>query len=381
MERRWKADEAALRTLRRRQDLAPTVRERTPTAPHVELRRAAERVLRTWPHSAAAPLLLDEPIEQELGRVVDALEDALHDDATPQMAPVRNPILRRRLLELLHSEVLELWTEQADETPGAERPWLALIRVLTNSRRQLDPEWGQDIPTLLASPDGLRLVAEIAHDLRSPLTAVLFLSDTLRRGHSGPLSEPQLRQMGLIYSATLGLIEVASDMIELARGGEHLSARDVVPFSIRETLESVRGIVEPLAEEKHLQLRLRGAEPDSRMGHPIALNRVLLNLSTNALKFTDHGSVEVMAEVVDRQRLRWSVRDTGPGIPEEARDSLYVPFRVRADSGYHFSGTGLGLTIARRLVRAMGSELSYESSPDWGTRFYFDIEAPPTPRH
>ena len=107
---------------------------------------------------------------------------------------------------------------------------------------------------------------------------------------------------------------------------------------------------------------------------------MLLNLTTNALKFTDEGFVEIVARAKSPTRVEFSVRDTGNGIAREVLKTLYRPFR-RSPSGdrYSFSGTGLGLSICRRLVEAMGSELQLETDPNWGTRFFFELELRPAP--
>jgi len=220
-------------------------------------------------------------------------------------------------------------------------------------------------------------VVEVAHDLRSPLTSILFLAETLQRGRSGNINAVQERQLGLIYSAAFGLSSLASDVIELARGGDRLVDLDPIPFSISDILESVRDIVQPIAEEKGLTVRLEAPESDFRVGHPVALSRVLLNLTTNALKFTSEGFVEVSGKQLDDTRVEFSVRDTGRGIPSQAMLTLFEPFRRRQKQGeYAFSGAGLGLSICRKLVEAMRSNLRVETAPDFGTRFYFELALP-----
>src|SRR5262249_33502965 len=154
-------------------------------------------------------------------------------------------------------------------------------------------DWAQHFADRLSGPDGMDLVVEVAHDLRSPLTSILFLSETLQRARSGPINAVQERQLGLIYSAAFGLSSMASDVIELARGGDRLVDLDPLPFSVADIFESVRDIVQPIAEEKGLQVALHFPELDFRVGYPVALSRVLLNLTTNALKFTSEGLVEV----------------------------------------------------------------------------------------
>jgi signal transduction histidine kinase len=217
----------------------------------------------------------------------------------------------------------------------------------------------------------------VAHDLRSPLTSILFLAETLQRARSGAVNPVQERQLGLIYSAAFGLSSVASDVIELARGGDRLVDVDPMPFSITDILESVRDIVLPIAEEKSLSVRLSPSESDFRIGYPVALSRVLLNLTTNALKFTAEGFVEVAARQVSASAVEFSVRDTGRGIPPQSMATLFEPFRRRQKQGeYAFSGSGLGLSICRKLVEAMGSALQVETAPDFGTRFYFVLDLP-----
>jgi signal transduction histidine kinase len=240
---------------------------------------------------------------------------------------------------------------------------------------------GRQLGEGLTGPDALELFVEAAHDLRSPLSAILFLADTLHSGRSGEVNKTQHRQLGLIYSAALGLSGLLNDALDLAHGGRELADGEPVPLSLRELLESAADIARPMAEEKDLRIVLTAAEPDRRLGHPLALSRVLLNLTTNALKFTDRGSVAISCAATGATRIEFSVRDTGPGISPEALEHLYQPFRracTRSDK--RFSGTGLGLAITRKLVTAMESRLEVETG-NWGTRFYFELDLPVLPHH
>ncbi len=253
-----------------------------------------------------------------------------------------------------------------------------LLGGLENVQEAIQPNWSEFFASRLSDPDGLDLVVEIAHDLRSPLTSILFLAETLQRGQSGPVNDIQHRQLRLIYGAGLGLSSLASNVIELARGGDRLVDDEPSPFSVTEVLESVRDIVRPIAEEKGLAIRLTPPITDHRMGHPIALSRVLLNLTTNALKFTDEGYVDLTARAGEGNGVEFNVRDTGHGIEPGVIANLYQPFRrAGGRDGYRFSGTGLGLAISRKLVEAMDSRLEVETRPDWGTRFFFDLDLPP----
>ncbi len=296
----------------------------------------------------------------------------------PDEGTLPRSVLGRRLLGLLRRQLIGR-AIRLDPAPDS-RQLLALLTALEDVGHRIDSDWSQHFSDTLAGPDGLELVVEVAHDFRSPVTSILFLAETLQKGRSGPVTELQERQLGLIYSAAFGLSGVASDVIELARGGDRLVDLDPIPFSVADIFESVRDIVQPIAEEKGLAVQLLRPEADLRVGHPVALSRVLLNLTTNALKFTDTGSVELGGRRLEGHQVEFWVRDTGRGIPPQAMLTLYEPFRRRQHAGeYAFSGSGLGLSICRKLVEAMGGELKVETEAGKGTRFIFQIAIPPAP--
>ena len=250
--------------------------------------------------------------------------------------------------------------------------------VVTTVQRPAPEREPQDLEACLAGPNGLDLVVELAHDLRSPLTSILFLAEALQQGQGGSVTPEQARQLGLIYSAALCLCATASDVLELARGGNRLVDRSPAPFSVADTFASVRSMVLPIAEEKGLAVRLVHPVPERRVGQARGLSRVLLNLATNAVKFTDTGYVEVAARPIGTKRLEFSVRDTGAGIDPALLGTLYQPVRpVPTDGRHHFSSSGLGLAICRKLATAMGTVLQVETRPNWGTRFYFEVDCPP----
>jgi signal transduction histidine kinase len=306
------------------------------------------------------------------------LSAAIRQEATgtaADLSSVPRNALSRRLLGLIRGAFI---TRVRALPPPDPAQLLRVLQAIEVVAEHLEADWSQHFTDRLSAPDGLELVVEVAHDLRSPLTSILFLAETLQRGRSGPVNTVQERQLGLIYSAAFGLSSVASDVIELARGGDRLVDLDPIPFSVTDVLESVRDIVQPIAEEKNLAVKVTSPEADFRIGHPVALSRVLLNLTTNALKFTAEGSVEVTAVARNPRCIEFSVRDTGRGIPPQSMATLFEPFRRRQKPGeYTFSGSGLGLSICRKLVEAMGSVLQVETASGYGTRFYFMLDLPP----
>lgn len=344
------------------------------------LREAAQVVAAQWTDDRGDALDPREMVEV-LVAVAHAVDQRLpRDDQTAAAAPPvparATTALGRRLLDLLRAELVRRWGDAEGEVDPASA--LALMQATEAVRVASEPDWSRVATSRLAGPDGPELLVEVAHDLRSPLTSILFLAETLQRGQSGAVSELQRRQLGLIYGAALGLNSLASDLIELVRGGDRLPEQEQAPFSITEIFESVRDIVRPIAEEKRLTVKILPPASDHRRGHHLALSRVLLNLTTNALKFSEEGFVELVGRATDRFKVEFSVRDTGKGINPEYLGNLYQPFRrTGGRRGYYLSGTGLGLAICRRLVEAMGSELQVESRPDWGTRFHFELTLPP----
>jgi signal transduction histidine kinase len=315
-----------------------------------------------------------DEIMAQLAQLSTAVRQQLMGPVGEQVEAPRTP-LARRLLGLLRGAFLE--RAQALPSPPESGQLMRVLVALELVSERLEADWSQHFADRLTAPDGLELVVEVAHDLRSPLTSILFLAETLQRGRSGAVNAVQERQLGLIYSAAFGLSSVASDVIELARGGDRLVDLDPIPFSVTDILESVRDIVQPIAEEKNLAVRLTPPEADFRVGHPVALSRVLLNLTTNALKFTAEGFVEVLARQAGGRRIEFCVRDTGRGIPPQSMATLFEPFRRRQKAGeYAFSGSGLGLSICRKLVEAMGSTLQVETQQGVGTRFFFELDLP-----
>lgn len=224
---------------------------------------------------------------------------------------------------------------------------------------------------------GLDLVIEMAHDLRSPLTSIVALSDMLRSGQSGFVNDVQRRQLGLVYTAAMSLCATASDVIELARGGDRLMERTPTGFTPDDVFTAVQDVIRPMTEVKGLTLQFEVPELGRRLGYPKAINRVLLNLATNAVKYTDEGFVRIAARTISDKRVEFSVRDTGPGLDLNGLDNLFQPFKPGPSvTRHYFSSSGLGLVMCKRLVEAMDSELMIETQPSWGTLFYFEVELP-----
>src|SRR5687768_8186512 len=227
----------------------------------------------------------------------------------------------------------------------------------------------------LTGSDCADAVVAIAHDVRSPLCSILLLVDALRRSDKAIHDPVCDRQLGLIYGAALGLSTTVSNLIDAARGSRLIHGNPT-GFSIAETMLAVSAIVEPMAEEKGIPLEMQFPKGDVRIGYSAAIQQALLNLTSNALRYTDSGKVTVGANDVSADRVEFWVEDTGPGIPDHVIEQLCYGFPPEG-APLRFSSAGLGLAIVRTLVESMGSTLQVDTGAE-GTSFSFVLELPAT---
>ena len=333
--------------------------------------RAAESLARTE-HTAG-----DES-RREMQNALDALRRALAQPSTFSLAYGAG--VPRAHIDALRTEFLTELELVAGTSTQARRGRIttAELVAILSAMEQVSGRFGfgrrSDFVERLASPRALEAVIEVAHDMRSPLASILFLVDALQRGQSGPVNAVQERQLGLIYGAALGLSGMASDVIDAVRGHRLVEGKPV-PFSIAETIANVCAVVRPIGEEKGLPIYTTLPAVDSRVGYPAAVNRVLMNLTTNALRYTDQGSVSLGCTEMPHEVVEFWVVDTGRGIPENVLRMLYDGFRP-GSSGLRFSSAGLGLAICRSLLEAMGSALTVQTAMEQGTRFSFQVKLP-----
>jgi signal transduction histidine kinase len=301
----------------------------------------------------------------------------LRREDLPNAGPVAAGALVRALRRRLTQQTVEA---RAGGLPAAApddvlRTALALDRV----EAALERDGVRNVHDQLTGATAMELLVEVAHDMRSPLGSILFLVERMRAvGDERTRPDAVDRQLALVYGAAFGLSAMVSDVMELARGGDRLAAGEPGPFVVAEVVDAVAAIVAPLAEEKGLTLRLGPMPREARVGHAAALHRVLVNLVTNALKFTPAGEVAVTVEARSRTRLAFQVQDTGRGIPATVLAQLFQTFRRRATGeDYAFSSAGLGMAICQKLLDAMASELEVESEVGAGTTFRFELDLPP----
>lgn len=219
-----------------------------------------------------------------------------------------------------------------------------------------------------AAEDGLAVA--LAHDLRSPLTSMQILVERLRSGAFGPLSASQAAQLAVIQASLLGMTTLTCDVLDLARDGRNLIGPDPIPFSLHNVWEQVRGVVLPIAVERRLSLRFAAAVPDRCLGHPAALQRLWLNLVTNALRNTPVGSVTVTIDPSGDDSLRFAVTDTGRGLPADVV-AMLAATATDSTSPRITHTTGLGLRLCQRLLGHLDGALEAEAMHGGGTCMSF----------
>jgi PAS domain S-box-containing protein len=214
-------------------------------------------------------------------------------------------------------------------------------------------------------------LAVMSHELRTPLNAISGYAELLEMGVHGPVNPAQCHALGRIQLSQqhlLGLINEVLNYAKLESGSVHFNVGDV---RVRDLLAGVEGLVEPQVRARGLELMVGGCPPElTARADAEKLRQILINLVSNAIKFTDRGGRIELTCQPDGEFVHLAVRDTGIGIPAEKLQTIFEPFvQVRADLTRTADGTGLGLAISRDLARGMGAELGVESTPGEGSTF------------
>ncbi|MFG3297798.1 ATP-binding protein [Micromonospora chersina] len=305
--------------------------------------------LRTELASSAPGTALDELATQN-AQLISALDE------------VRS---QRDELEVLNSElqetnrgVMALYNQLTEELEETNRGVVALYAELDEKSAQLRA----------ASESKSRFLANVSHELRAPVTAIIGLSRLLADSASDPLTAEQARQVGLIRSSAADLLGLVNELLDLAKAESGRIEPNWAEVDLRGLFGQLRGTLRALATRPAVELVVEEPPaPATVRSDEVLLAQVLRNLLHNGLKFTERGEVRLRAE---RRGDVWSlsVTDTGAGIPPELHERIFEEF-YQVPGTTRVGGTGLGLPYARRLVTLLGGTLELTSEPGRGSTF------------
>lgn len=266
------------------------------------------------------------------------------------------------VLEQLRAENAALRAELAETNQGV----LALYAELDQQAGQL-----REVSELKS-----RFLSYMSHEFRTPLGSILSIARLLEQGMDGPLNGEQLRQVRFVSAAALELREMVDDLLDLARIEAGRISISPAWFDLMDLFSALRGMFRPLVEGAgNVELMFEAPPPLPLLyTDDKKLAQILRNFISNALKFTPQGRVSVSARPEGERHVRFSVRDTGIGIPEHMLGALFEDF-VQVDSPLQkrLRGTGLGLALCRRFAALLGGSVGVSSTVGQGSEFHVTV--------
>ncbi|WP_067494393.1 sensor histidine kinase [Actinoplanes sp. TFC3] len=270
-------------------------------------------------------------------------------------------------LEETNRGVMALYHQLSDELEETNRGVVALYAELDEKSVQLRA----------ASEAKSRFLANVSHELRAPVTAIIGLGRLLTDESSDDLTEEQRRQVELIRGSASDLLTLVNDLLDLAKAEAGRVEPHWSEVDLKAVFGQLRGTLRPLATRPEVEFVVEEPQVPTLRSDEVLLAQVLRNLLTNAIKFTAEGSVR-LSVVPAGDDVRFAVADTGAGIPPELHERIFEEFyQVPGSKALSGKGTGLGLPYARRLVGILGGALHVSSAPGQGSTFTVSLPVNP----
>jgi len=252
------------------------------------------------------------------------------------------------------------------------------IKCAENRLRQLNDELEVQVRAATqASVEKSEFLANMSHEIRTPMNVILGLSYALQKSE---LSSDAQHMVGEIRGAGRLLLGILNDVLDFSKIESGMLEVQTEPFQLNDVLSNIASIMAANAQQKDLELVIAPATQGGRLllGDSLRLEQVLINLTGNAIKFTERGyvalAIDVEQHTKDQVTLRFAVRDSGIGIHKDKQQMIFAAFsQADGSTSRKFGGSGLGLAISRRLVSAMGGELNVTSTPGAGSEFWFSL--------
>jgi PAS domain S-box-containing protein len=277
----------------------------------------------------------------------------------------------------------ELWLrveiQPLENEPGQTHAYMVILSDITPRVRSEQLLRRAKEEADLANKAKSAFLAVMSHEIRTPLNGVIGMTSVL----ADTTLDPEQREfLEIIRSSGDNLLKLINDILDFSKIESGRIDFEDIPFSPRVLIGDVIDLMTPRVVEKHIDLLfdIDDDVPSALRSDPSRLRQIIVNLVGNAIKFTDHGEVELRLGASTsengRVRLNFSVRDTGVGISPDAQARLFQSFsQADASTTRRFGGTGLGLAISRRLAEQMGGHMGVESVIGQGSTFFFSIEA------
>lgn len=298
--------------------------------------------------------------------------------------------------EITNTKEIKSWEEEVKSPDGETRFILRNMYPVRNINGNVESVigYGIDITERIKAERELKLakkiteelaetkqnfLANMSHEIRTPLNAILGMANQLQKTN---LSKEQSFYLEVIRSASDNLLVIINDILDLSKVEAGKLSVEKIGFKPRAVLNRVLQVMMHKAEEKGLTLVTKSCDTKLAqvlIGDPYRLNQIILNLVSNAVKFTEKGSVNISCKVLcdtkNTQLVRLTVKDTGVGMDDSFKEKIFQKFSQEDESVTRkHGGTGLGMSIAKELVELMGGKIFIESEKGEGTKVYFDIE-------